>query len=477
MLAPGVLSVALILGLMFVGFNYLSNSAAENKAADEAREAARPVETQPAQTTTVPDARRADWPTAVPSLHQLPFGALNPPAFAFSAPGSAADVAQLYLDDRFPDRGSLRISAEEVEILNGYGLFRWGWQDNTQSRTGWLYLRDTGGDSDQWSIVAATTDGVDLSRIRRTSQGFAGTAATGYNSDLFADIILTETGQLYDSERSGLADRVGLQPLGLAGSSPVGEQVATRLQLGAGVPPGPASTLVREVVGKTLSVSEVVLERTYGRPEVVIYTLPESASGVAVALEADPTIADYRYNGPADTTLGYENVFSNNPGIRDVWEANPGLVSIEVVIVGDGPGAEVPPSLSSAPGVLAASIIGEDDIRAFDPAELIAGVEEVESFPAVAGCESAPGWRTAPPAQSGTVAEPVLGSSSQDALLNFLDSSPVGIPYDSGFVHYQLPDGGTAFGFSYLEHRNLMLVKLLQSDEGWSVTEWALSGC
>jgi len=114
------------------------------------------------------------WNLAIPSADLFPADfSLNTDLPLFSAEGDAAKVIDAYFNNRLADR-SINISSELAEVSSNAltALHRWTWTGDPvgdASPSGWLYLRFGDG---AWNIYAVTTDGVDMSDLRFTPDGF-----------------------------------------------------------------------------------------------------------------------------------------------------------------------------------------------------------------------------------------------------------------------------------------------------------------
>lgn len=194
------------------------------------------------------------WTTglAPPGLRGLP------PAFdpltaepVFSAAGSADAVADAYMRDRFPDHPNPGITLEPARFRGRRAYANWSTADNGQPiATGLLALRESG---DGWSVVAASTNGVDLSAVEVTDGRLAGRITTDHTNSLFADVLQPDDRPAAGSPRPdgqpGAAYRFGT-----AGGPGDGS-----LEIDVAVEPGSAVLRVNLVGGTILSVSEIRL--------------------------------------------------------------------------------------------------------------------------------------------------------------------------------------------------------------------------
>jgi len=194
---------------------------------------------------------------APPQLAGLPQGAdptTTEPLFA--APGSADEVAQAYLQDRFPDYPAPNVMAEPASHRGRRAFVRWSTGDDgdggngQEIATGWLALRETDG---FWAVEAATTDGVDLSGLR-VSDGRVHGRITTQDHLLYADIFQPDltpaAGSPLPEGQPGAAYRYGT-----AGGPGTGS-----LDIDVEVEPGSAIVRVNLVGGTILSISEIRLQ-------------------------------------------------------------------------------------------------------------------------------------------------------------------------------------------------------------------------
>jgi hypothetical protein len=94
----------------------------------------------------------------------------------FSGTGDPNEVATRYLEDRFPDALSLGVGVESSSASSSWLLLRWAWSSIEESgAAGYLVLLEHDGVVD---VLAATTDGVDLSGLGLVDGRLSGTIAT-----------------------------------------------------------------------------------------------------------------------------------------------------------------------------------------------------------------------------------------------------------------------------------------------------------
>lgn len=168
----------------------------------------------------------------------------------FTADGTIEETALRYLNARqLVDS----VGLSRVEEQAGYTLVQWAWgglldsTGNEQGESGWLVMRstDTG-----YEVIAATTDGVDLSQVFVTPNGhLLGDVAS--NSEEFLGIdVLNLDGTPVDSAPNpdGMPDADSLWGTAASGRSPLGVDVQVS---------GPVILRVNRVGGTFLSISEV----------------------------------------------------------------------------------------------------------------------------------------------------------------------------------------------------------------------------
>ena len=170
----------------------------------------------------------------------------------FSGQGSAAEVALGYLADRLPDSSSLGVRLDSVEPAAEWLLARWVWGDpDGESGSGYLILFE---DDHGVDVLAATTDGVDLSGLSLQDGRLRGSVVTGIPGTLGADVVNNDgqpvSGSPYPDGFIPEAD----YRWGTAGSSDSGS-----LTLDIGPISGPVAVRINLVGGTLLSISELML--------------------------------------------------------------------------------------------------------------------------------------------------------------------------------------------------------------------------
>lgn len=169
----------------------------------------------------------------------------------FSADGSADAVADAYMRDRFPDHPNPGITLDPARFRGRRAYANWSTGDNGQPiATGVLALRESG---EGWSVVAASTNGVDLSAVEVTDGRLSGRVTTDNANALFADVFQPDGTPAAGSPRPdgqpGAAYRFGT-----AGGPGDGS-----LDIDVPVDPGSAVLRVNLVGGTILSISELRL--------------------------------------------------------------------------------------------------------------------------------------------------------------------------------------------------------------------------
>lgn len=204
---------------------------------------------------STPEATIGHWTTglAPPALSGLPAG-FDPLTAepVFSAAGSADAVADAYMRERFPDHPNPGIELEPARSRGRRAYADWSTVDNGERiASGVLALRET--DTGGWSVVAATTSGVDLSSVETTEGRVAGRVTTDNNNSLFADVFQPgETPAAGSPHPEGQPDAA--YRFGTAGGPGDGS-----LDIDVRVEPGSAVLRVNLVGGTILSITELSL--------------------------------------------------------------------------------------------------------------------------------------------------------------------------------------------------------------------------
>ncbi len=167
----------------------------------------------------------------------------------FSADGSPDEVGLRYLRDRFPDFPAPGVTADAAQTEGDSATVRWRTgDDGGEIASGELYLRRS---ADRWAVVAAGTDGVDLSSLTYDGTRVAGTVRTTSDNSLFADVLDWQGQPVHRAPRPegqpGAAYRLGT----------AGGPSNSELDLDVMNPRAPAVVRVSLVGGTVLSVSEV----------------------------------------------------------------------------------------------------------------------------------------------------------------------------------------------------------------------------
>lgn len=134
-----------------------------------------------------PDATIGHWTLglAVPSATSLPAScdvASGAPVFATA--GGPDEVAEAYLRDRFPDYPSPGVRTAGAQTRAGRAFVRWSVDDGIAGGT--VFLRRSG---EQWEVLGATTDDVDLSQVRIQDGRLVGQVTTSNVNSLYADVV------------------------------------------------------------------------------------------------------------------------------------------------------------------------------------------------------------------------------------------------------------------------------------------------
>jgi hypothetical protein len=199
-------------------------------------------------------------PTTVPMstgllgsvVDQLPDGFnLEQATPVFIMDGNPEAVAIEYLESRFVLYG---VAITQVEEEDGYTLVQWAWgrlvdeSELEDGETGWLVMRPTAGGLE---ILAATTDGVDLSDLAVTDGSLRGLVQSNNGQEVGVDVLNLD-GTPVDSAPNpeGMPDADFMWGTAGAGSPP--------LMLDLHVS-GKVLVRVNLVGGGLLSISEVVL--------------------------------------------------------------------------------------------------------------------------------------------------------------------------------------------------------------------------
>ena len=186
-------------------------------------------------------------------LEQLPAGLDLDDTVPLFASGAEVEAAALdYLESRGV-RAGVGVGISSVEEQDGYTLVGWAWgsrldgAEAEEGEGGWLVMRptDTG-----YEVLVATTDGVDLSQVSVSRNGFIlGGIVSDSSQWLGVDVLnLDGTPVDYAPNPEGMPDADSVWGTAAAGVSPLGVAVQTS---------GPVLFRVVRVGGAFLSVSEV----------------------------------------------------------------------------------------------------------------------------------------------------------------------------------------------------------------------------
>lgn len=112
-------------------------------------------------------------------------GTANP---VFSAAGEPDDVAEAYLRDRFPDYPAPGVTREPAVTEAGVVRVRWSTSGETEGRlsSGDVFLRLVDA---RWSVVAATTDDLDLSDLTYDGERLTGTIRSTADDSFVVDLL------------------------------------------------------------------------------------------------------------------------------------------------------------------------------------------------------------------------------------------------------------------------------------------------
>ncbi len=159
-----------------------------------------PDATTPTSTTTsttTPPSDAIPWVGPAPSADDLPDGVLTGTATVFEGGTDPVLTGRAYFDGRI----QATIDVEASTIGDDHAALRWhaDWTSiGEEETTGWLYVRRA--QSERWSVVAATTDGVDTSGTILTGAGGSIVFDYGGRHDLWYLLVDPMTGELLDYE-------------------------------------------------------------------------------------------------------------------------------------------------------------------------------------------------------------------------------------------------------------------------------------
>jgi hypothetical protein len=193
----------------------------------------------------------------------------------FVADGSAAEVATAYLSARLPD---LQVTVQPVDVgRSGAPTIRWATPQDAGSYNGTLLLKALSG-PDGWSIVAATTDGIDASEVGTVPGVLAGTVRSSALDLLSVDVVDADDVPI---DGSGPAAGEEPEPWGTAGTSDAG---GVRLGLPLS---GPAFVRIRLVGGTFLAITEFAVTGAPGEDTADATTTTETTTSTTAVPPSD----------------------------------------------------------------------------------------------------------------------------------------------------------------------------------------------
>lgn len=166
--------------------------------------------------------------------------------------GNPEEVATQYIESRLP---YLNAGVSRVEEQDGYTLVQWAWgqylvdSEPEPGQRGWLLMRPT---IRGFEIIAATTDGIDLSDLRINEGSLQGVIESDTEEFIGADVL-----DLDDEPVASAPNPDGFTP---EADFPWGTAGAGTPPLTIDLPvPEPVTVRVNRVGGTLLSISEVIL--------------------------------------------------------------------------------------------------------------------------------------------------------------------------------------------------------------------------
>lgn len=186
-------------------------------------------------------------------IDQLPDGFnLEQASAVFAMDATLEETALRYLETRHLPEG---VGISRVEEQDDYTVVQWAWGrllDETEAErgeSGWLVMRptDTG-----FEVLAATTDGIDLSDVLQTSSGhIIGGVISNTDQHVGVDVLnLDGTPVASAPNPEGMPDADFLWGTAASGTPPLGFDVQVS---------GPVLLRVNRVGGTLLSISEIAL--------------------------------------------------------------------------------------------------------------------------------------------------------------------------------------------------------------------------
>ena len=192
-------------------------------------------------------------PTPDQPLATLPVG-FDPATAApvFSAVGEPDDVAQAYLEAHFPDFPSPGVTFELTEQSAATARARWRTADDGGVlEEGDLLMRR---DAERWTVVAATTDSIDVGSVSFDGATVAGTIRSSSEDSLFVDVLDWTANPVRQAPQPGGAGP-DMPTTGTAGGPAIGT-----LDLNVPQPAAPAIVRIRLVGGTVLGITEFRLD-------------------------------------------------------------------------------------------------------------------------------------------------------------------------------------------------------------------------
>jgi hypothetical protein len=202
-----------------------------------------------------PTSVSTDAPAITPGeLRSLPAGFDPSTAGSFyHALGTPSEVTLAYLGDRL-HRDVATFGADVIALVDDLATMRWAKVDQGGrfEIAGYVLLRR---DVDSWGVIAASTDGVDLSGISRVGNQVHGVARTTMQGAFSADVFDLDGKPVPEARfPGGVQGAAYLYATAARGQAPA-------LPIDVVVPDEPVVVRVHVVGGVLFSVSEVRLDR------------------------------------------------------------------------------------------------------------------------------------------------------------------------------------------------------------------------
>lgn len=139
---------------------------------------------------------------APPAAAGLPQGVdLRTSGALFTAAGALDDVTAAYMRSRFPDYPTPAVRVDRARTRGTRAFATWASGDASEPlATGLLVLTRT---TEGWGVIAATTDGVDLSDVRAGDGRLRGRVVSEDDNALFADVLRADGTPVAGSPRPG----------------------------------------------------------------------------------------------------------------------------------------------------------------------------------------------------------------------------------------------------------------------------------